>query len=148
VKGAKAKEIITPVIEERRKAREESAARGEPPTFYNDAIEWLEEESKGVSYDAAVTQLSLSMAAIHTTSDLLTETLLRLARRPGLVEELRKEITDVLQAEGWKKTSLYNMKLLDSVIKESQRLRPISMGKYFSTPDLIWQPPCWRRSAI
>ncbi|CAG9954383.1 unnamed protein product [Clonostachys rosea f. rosea IK726] len=127
VKGAKAKEIITPVIEERRKAREESAARGEPPTFYNDAIEWLEEESKGVSYDAAVTQLSLSMAAIHTTSDLLTETLLRLARRPGLVEELRKEITDVLQAEGWKKTSLYNMKLLDSVIKESQRLRPISM---------------------
>uniref|UniRef100_A0A8H7N690 Uncharacterized protein n=1 Tax=Bionectria ochroleuca TaxID=29856 RepID=A0A8H7N690_BIOOC len=127
VKGAKAKEIITPAIEERRKAREESAARGEPPTFYNDAIEWLEEESKGVSYDAAVTQLSLSMAAIHTTSDLLTETLLRLARRPGLVEELRQEITDVLQAEGWKKTSLYNMKLLDSVIKESQRLRPISM---------------------
>lgn len=133
MKGAKAKDIITPVIEERRKARAESAARGEPPTFYNDAIEWLEEESKGVSYDAAVTQLSLSMAAIHTTSDLLTETLLRLARRPALIEELRKEITEVLQAEGWKKTSLYNMKLLDSVIKESQRLRPISMGKYLSS---------------
>ncbi|CAH0014500.1 unnamed protein product [Clonostachys rhizophaga] len=126
-KGAKARDIITPVIKERRKARAESAARGEPPTFYNDAIEWLEEESKGVSYDAAVSQLSLAMAAIETTSDLLTETLLRLARRPGLVEELREEITNVLQAEGWKKTSLYNMKLLDSVIKESQRLRPGSM---------------------
>ncbi|VUC29100.1 unnamed protein product [Clonostachys rosea] len=126
-KGARARDIIAPVIEERRKAKAESAARGEPPTFYNDAIEWLEEESKGASYDAAVTQLTLSMAAIHTTSDLLTETMLRLARRPDLVEELRTEITEVLQAEGWKKTSLYNMKLLDSVIKESQRLRPISM---------------------
>ncbi|CAI6093148.1 unnamed protein product [Clonostachys chloroleuca] len=127
----KAREIITPFIEERRRLRAESLAKGEEPEKFDDAIDWFEDESNGAPYDAAIAQLGLSMAAIHTTSDLLTETLLRLARRPELVEELRSEVIQELRKDGWKKTSLYNMKLLDSVIKESQRLRPISMGKQF-----------------
>ncbi|KAH7049327.1 cytochrome P450, partial [Macrophomina phaseolina] len=40
----------------------------------------------------------------------------------------RKEIIEVLQADGgWKKTSLYKLKLLDSCMKESQRLHPSVM---------------------
>ena len=35
----------------------------------------------------------------------------------------------VLGEGGWTKTSLHNMKLLDSVIKESQRTKPIGLGK-------------------
>ena len=69
------------------------------------------------------------MAAIHTTTDLLTETMQNIMLHPELVLELREEIVNVLSADGWKKTSLYNLKLLDSVIKESQRLRPAAFRK-------------------
>lgn len=75
-------------------------------------------------------QLILSVAAIHTTTDLLTEVMLNLVQNPALFDDLRREISEVLKAEGWKKTALYNLKLLDSVIKESQRRRPVGMGTY------------------
>lgn len=131
----RAVEIITPVIEERKKARQEAEAAGSQPPKFEDAMDWFEEESKGRDYDLAVVELTLAMAAIHTTSDLTTKTLLHLAQRPELVAELRQEISDVLSADGWKKTSLYNMKLLDSVVKETQRLDPMGLSQ--STPLLV-----------
>lgn len=57
------------------------------------------------------------------------ETLFNIAQHPDLFQPLREEITNVLTAEGFKKTALYNLKLMDSVIKESQRLRPVLLGK-------------------
>lgn len=124
--------IITPIIEERQRERLKAEAAGSKPPKFEDALDWFEEESKGREYDVPVVELTLAMAAIHTTSDLTTKTLLHLAQRPKVVEELRQEISDVLRADGWKKTSLYNMKLLDSVIKETQRLDPISLSQLMS----------------
>ncbi|KAF5635034.1 hypothetical protein F52700_5582 [Fusarium sp. NRRL 52700] len=43
---------------------------------------------------------------------------------------LREEIKNVLTTEGLKKTALYNLKLMDSVINESRRLRPVLLGKF------------------
>lgn len=123
---ATARSIIEPIIAMRREAHTQRDGAAEP---YNDAIEWMEMECAGLPYDAAAAQLALSLAAIHTTSDLLCETMVQIAQHPGLDGELRTEVARVLRAEGWKKTSLYNMKLLDSVIKESQRLRPAGNGK-------------------
>ncbi|OAQ97573.1 hypothetical protein LLEC1_01206 [Akanthomyces lecanii] len=71
-------------------------------------------------------QLALSLAAIHTTTDLLSETLLRIAKNPDIIPALREEIISVYRSDGWEKTALYKMKLLDSTIKETQRMKPIS----------------------
>ncbi|UQC91170.1 ent-kaurene oxidase [Colletotrichum lupini] len=126
---AEAQKLIAPVIEKRRAEKRAAAAGGqatETPVS-NDAIEWAEAEAQGGAYDAATFQLTLSFVAIHTTTDLLAQTLIYLAREPELIDPLRAEIVEVLKAEGWKKSALYNMKLLDSAIKETQRMKPVSM---------------------
>lgn len=123
----RSRELIGAVLEERRKA----ISQGQYKPAHSDAIDWFEEEAGGRPYDPAMCQLMMSVAAIHTTTDLCNETLLNLAVRPELVNEIRQEIIEVLRADGWKKTSLYNLKLLDSVLKESQRLGqpPLRMNR-------------------
>lgn len=125
---AEATQIIESTIAARRKLQQQCESEGRPSPEYNDAIDWFEQTAKG-SYDPVGSQLSLSLAAIHTTTDLLCQVLTRVAENPEILKPLREEIVSVLKAEGWKKTSLYNMKLLDSVIKESQRLKPTEIGK-------------------
>ncbi|USP74760.1 hypothetical protein yc1106_02034 [Curvularia clavata] len=120
----RSQELVKPVIEERRLLKEQARKAGKPVPKFNDAIEWGEAECKGISYDPASLQLLLSFAAIHTTSDLLTKIMLLLAREPQLMDPLREEIVRVLKKDGWSKSSLYNMKLLDSTMKEAQRFLP------------------------
>ncbi|KAF4780766.1 ent-kaurene oxidase [Colletotrichum scovillei] len=129
---AEAQKLIAPVIEKRRAEKRAAAAatvEGQAAVVpvSNDAIEWAEAEAQGGAYDAAIFQLTLSFVAIHTTTDLLAQTLIYLASEPDLIDPLRAEIVEVLKAEGWKKSALYNMKLLDSAIKETQRMKPVSM---------------------
>lgn len=125
-----AKDIIMPVIEERHNARRTAIAQGRPEETYHDAIQWLEENSQGQNkFDPAAMQLALSTAAIHTTTDLLTQTILDLCGREKLVQELRTEIIEVLGDGGWNKGTMYKLKLMDSVIKESQRVKPMAIGK-------------------
>ncbi|KAF6785740.1 cytochrome p450 monooxygenase, partial [Colletotrichum musicola] len=121
---SKARRIVEPVVAERRRARERCEAEGVPAPKHNDAIDWAETEAHGKPYDVGALQLVLSFAAIHTTTDLLTQTLIRLANEPDNITALRAEIIDVLKQEGWKKSALFQMKLLDSAIKESQRIKP------------------------
>ena len=99
------------------------------PVDGDDAIDWFERTSNGRSYDPAMVQLVMSLAAIHTTTDLVCQTLMDIAQHPEILEPLREEISTILKEEGWRKTSLYKMKLLDSVIKESQRMKPIGISK-------------------
>jgi len=49
-----------------------------------------------------------------------------LAQHPEYIQPLREEVIEVLGKQGWKKTSLYNLKLMDSVLKECLRIRPIN----------------------
>ncbi|PVH91565.1 cytochrome P450 monooxygenase-like protein [Periconia macrospinosa] len=123
----RAREIIKPVIEKRRALKEKARLAGQPIPVLNDALEWGEQEHNGVSYNPADLQLVLSFAAIHTTTDLTMSTLLLLANKPDEVRELREEMVRVLKAEGWRKSALFNMKLLDSALKETQRLKPNDM---------------------
>ncbi|KAK7418725.1 hypothetical protein QQX98_003743 [Neonectria punicea] len=124
-----ARSLIHPLLEKRRIEKAESAQRGEK-VEYNDAIEWLEQtaQDKKVYYDPACAQLSLSVAAIHSTTDFFTQVMFDIANSPDLVEPLRKEVISVLGESGWSKHSLYKLKLMDSVLKESQRLKPISIA--------------------
>ncbi|KAL8343546.1 hypothetical protein RB601_004247 [Gaeumannomyces tritici] len=121
---ARASCVVDSIVASRRKERQECHARGISTPVYNDAIQWAESEAAGVYYNPTDVQLGLSFAAIHTTSDLLTQTLIWLAQGPEAVEALRVEMLEVLPVSGWKKSSLYNLKLLDSAIKEAQRLKP------------------------
>jgi hypothetical protein len=73
-------------------------------------------------------QLTLSVLAIHTTSDMTTQALFDLCGREELVQELRKEIISVLSQEGWKKAALYKLQLMDSFLKESQRMKLSNIG--------------------
>ncbi|KAL4804730.1 cytochrome P450 [Aspergillus unguis] len=122
------RDIINPVLAKRKAEKEAAFARGEQPPNYNDALEWMEVCAKGRPYDAAVAQLSMSLAAIHTTSDLLTQVLYDICAHEGLVDEMREEVLTVIKAEGWQKTTLYKLRLMDSVIKESQRVKPNSIA--------------------
>lgn len=126
-----ARSIIAPVLEQRRNAEKEAARAGNSISTFNDAMQWMEDAAKGQPYDAAVVQMSFSLAAIHTTSDMLTQVLLDLCDREEIIQALREEIVLVIRDEGWKKTSLLKLKLMDSVLKESQRLKPIGIGQSF-----------------
>ncbi|KAK4640033.1 hypothetical protein QC761_0087740 [Podospora bellae-mahoneyi] len=117
-----ARRIIGPVLEKRR--AQKMAGNG---SFDDDAIEWFEREAQGKPYDPVIAQLVMSMAAIHTTTDLTVQVLADLVQHPDIIDPLHEEIESALREGGWTKNSLYNMKLLDSVIKESQRIKPIGL---------------------
>ncbi|RGP79184.1 putative cytochrome p450 monooxygenase lova [Fusarium longipes] len=119
---------LQPHIDRRNAAKQEAIAEGRSSPF-DDAIEWFEKEYDNKS-DPAIEQIRLSLVAIHTTTDLLSETMFNIALHPELLKPLREEIASVLSEEGVKKTSLYNLKLMDSVIKESQRMRPVTLGSF------------------
>lgn len=115
---------MAPVLERRR--REKASGNYVP---YNDAIEWFEMAANGQKYDPVLMQLLLSAAAIHTSTDLLSQTIGDLAQNQDFIDPLRKEIAQCLSDGGWKKTTLYQMKLLDSCVKESQRMKPVALRK-------------------
>ncbi|KAL8400955.1 hypothetical protein RB594_001108 [Gaeumannomyces avenae] len=121
---ARATLIIEGELERRRKEEQECAAKGVAPPTYNDAITWCESEARGRPINPTDFQLNLSFAAIHTTTDLLSKTMLALAMNPGSIEALREEAVKVLASGGWTKNSLYHLKLMDSTLKEAQRLMP------------------------
>ena len=100
----------------------------------------FEREAKGRDYDPAIVQLTLSFAAIHTTTDLVTQVMSDLCKNPEIVDDLRQEMVKALSEGEWKKTSLYNMKLLDSVIKESLRIKPTGIGKAVPSSPLPYFP--------
>lgn len=104
----------------------------DPPRTHSDALDWFKEVSEGLgaNYDMTGGQVGLSLAAIHTTSNLLTNIMYDLAAYPEYIQALRDEIAAVIAEDGTlKKTSLLKLKLMDSVMKESQRTNPVSLSK-------------------
>ncbi|KAJ0360013.1 hypothetical protein COL154_007902 [Colletotrichum chrysophilum] len=120
-----------PYIEKRRAARAAALASGKKiPEFY-DAIDWADQEAatRGVTYDPAIMQLAL---------------------HPEYVAPLREEVIHILRSEGLKKSSLHNMKLLDSALKEAQRHKPPGVGDRIASdtyrmgdPELHQDPEKW-----
>lgn len=127
-----ARRIINKEIQRRREIWDQNAREGKPNSKLADSLGWMQDianERGDTQFDLAGAQLGLTFAAIHTTSDLLTKCLYRVASMQDVQQELREEMLRVLAEDGWKKTSLYKMKLLDSFLKEVQRLTPPSISK-------------------
>ena len=131
------RDVLQPHIDQRNIIKKQTLARGEKNPF-NDSIEWFQKQAPEVAHDPATEQISLSLVAIHTTTDLLTQTMADIAMHPELIVPLREEVIRVLREDGLKKTAFQKLKLMDSCFKESQRLRPIMTSTF--GPN---HPPDW-----
>ncbi|EOD43678.1 putative cytochrome p450 protein [Neofusicoccum parvum UCRNP2] len=124
---ARARELIEPEVEKRRRARREAVAAGKPPPKAMDSLEWLDEIAGDRPFDVALGQLLLTVAATHTSVRTIVALMYDLIDNPHYIDLLREEIIAVLKEDGgWSKNSLYKMRLMDSVMKESQRLHVVA----------------------
>lgn len=121
--------LIMPEVEKRKAAVDAARAAGEKPPKVADTIGWMYDMAKGQNYDFVLSQLSLTMAAIHTTTESACRALLDLCKYPDAAQQLRDEIIEVVGREGWAKTTLYKLKLMDSFLKEGQRVTPLGSCK-------------------
>ncbi|RAQ67749.1 cytochrome P450 monooxygenase [Aspergillus flavus] len=124
-----AAEIVQQEIIKRDMIREGKLPEENPPRTHADALDWFREVAAGRPCDETVSQIGLSVAAIHTTSNMLTNVMYDLTAHPEYIQPLRDEIKAIVEQDGiLKKTSLTKMKLMDSVMKESQRTNPVSIA--------------------
>jgi cytochrome P450 len=125
------KKVIRPIVKTR-------MAKGGASSRTSDMLGWIDDiaAKKNITVEMEDAQLFLAFAAIHTTTENLTYVLLELLDHPEAIEKLREEMIDVLKQNGWTKTTFSKMKLLDSVLKESQRLHPVSKSMYPFLYDL------------
>ena len=124
-----AHKLIDPEVERRKAKVRKALEAGQKAPKVSDTIGWMYEISRGRDVDYVAGQLSLSLAAIHTTTEVASHALVDLCEHPEFVQPLRDEIVRVLSEHGWAKTSLYKLKLMDSFLKESQRVRTMAACK-------------------
>ena len=133
---ATARRLLFPLLEAREKEKH-GGRRGKMKKTpeYKDTIHWMQERSAQIPTfgftEQAHLQLIIGLAAIHTTGMATTHMLYDLAARQEYVEPLRQEVEKVLGQEGGKltKQGLGKLRLMDSFMKESQRLSPIALSK-------------------
>ncbi|KNG90840.1 hypothetical protein ANOM_000986 [Aspergillus nomiae NRRL 13137] len=120
----KARDLLDPVIAKKIPSCDMASVPEKPSPSNLGTFKWFHECAKGRPYDAAAMQLSFAFVAIDTTSDTMGNLLSDIAERPELQEAMREEIRSVFENEGLSKPALQKLMLMDSVMKESQRLRP------------------------
>ncbi|KAI2768606.1 cytochrome P450 [Daldinia loculata] len=107
------------------------AKEGQP--LPDDILQWMlnrrEDFNLAEDYISTV-QLNLELASIHTTALTIVSIVYDLVTRPELIEDIREEIKNaVANSDGIiTMRALFEMKLLDSVTKETVRLTPGSLG--------------------
>ncbi|CAI7581486.1 unnamed protein product [Penicillium glandicola] len=121
-----ARSIISQVLQQREQNRKSAFVEMEAGDEVN-TVQWLEDCAKGLYYDPALLQMGLAVVATHTSADLLSQVIFDLCEHPELLQPLREEIVMVITQHGWSKNAIHNLKLLDSVLKESQRLKPMQI---------------------
>jgi cytochrome P450 len=128
---AAVRRIITPVIQSRREGNRLAREGSQAVSKVADTIGWLDETAKGRPYDAALAQLGLAFAAIHTTTEIVSGLISDLCANPEWFEPLRQEIIDKFGQHGWSKKTLNDLRLMDSAMKESQRHHFGDIGEHF-----------------
>ncbi|EUC49292.1 hypothetical protein COCMIDRAFT_33346 [Bipolaris oryzae ATCC 44560] len=78
--------------------------------------------AKKMTIDFAELQLFLPFATVHTTMEMIFGLMCNLIENAHWIPQIKEEIMSTLSECDWKKTSLASMKLLDSAMKELQRL--------------------------
>lgn len=130
---ARARRILEPVVARRRartEQQEASAGCGSTSRKVTDTIGWMDEVAKGKPYDVVVAQIGLALAAIHSTSELLSGIISDLCSHPEWFTPLREDILAAISTHGWNKKALNDMKTVDSMMKESQRHHTLDISKW------------------
>ncbi|KAL1615959.1 hypothetical protein SLS56_011607 [Neofusicoccum ribis] len=105
----KLEEKATKIIE-KEIARQDALGDG---NVESNSLKWFADvakQKKISGYNPVFAQLAITIAAVHTTSMALTNVLFDLIANPDLIDELRQEIITVIGTDGWKKTSLSNLR--------------------------------------
>ena len=125
----KAIAYLRPIVEERMEAQKNDPNWQAP----DDMLAWMMKRGEGkVSVaELAKYQLGLIMAAIHTTTMMITNTLYTLAVTPEYIQPLREEVRHVMAENDGMLTSraLQQMEKLDSYMKEVMRFYPPGISK-------------------
>ncbi|KAI0425479.1 cytochrome P450 [Xylaria sp. FL1042] len=90
-----------------------------------DLIQWMLEISHRQDRNPEILTkkiMFLTLAAIHTSTMSITHVLFDLCSMPHYIEDLRQEIIESTSAHGWTLSAMNELKLLDSFMKESQRI--------------------------
>ncbi|KAK1563972.1 cytochrome P450 [Colletotrichum navitas] len=134
----KAHDLLKPIIEQRRALRDKDTESEQ-----NDLLRWLVNKAQKWGRDDAEflvhSQLQVTMASLNNTTAAVVHILYDITGHcPQIIPELRAEIQSALDDHdgAWSTSALFNMKLLDSVMKESLRLNPNLM----ITPRTLLKP--------
>ncbi|KAL1864558.1 hypothetical protein Daus18300_007573 [Diaporthe australafricana] len=133
---AECKQIMEPILRKRAETNRVGKKRSDESS---DALDWFEEvaASLGETYDPTVAQLTFAVAGMHSTVDHLCQILIDLRDKPEVVASLRLELIEAFTKNGWTQAALMQLKLMESVMKESQRMKPINrvINKRIVTED-------------
>ncbi|KEY71951.1 hypothetical protein S7711_07100 [Stachybotrys chartarum IBT 7711] len=136
-----ARNLLRPVLEARI-ADAKAESEGEPAS-YADAVRWLYDayrsKSKTMSLDTlAQDEFVIAVASIHSTAATAVSILYDLLDHPDSLAEIQDEIRQVSGQYGeWTRKSLGQLRILDSFMKESQRmhtLQQVTMQRLAVTP--------------
>lgn len=115
-------EYLGPTIRERQKSRALHPHDGNQTDAPNDFLQWVIDHGTETS-ELEITQRMLIMvfASIHATSVTFLSALYNLAAYPEYLEPLREEVDSVVHQNGWTKTAIDEMHMIDNFLKESHR---------------------------
>ncbi|EHK99357.1 putative Ent-kaurene oxidase [Glarea lozoyensis 74030] len=119
----KAKRMIIPLIRERRRREKEDPSYEKPEDF----LQFLMDGGVEINDDDETTVQRLMVTYLGSgpsTIIAVAQVLFDLCVHPEYVEPLRQEALQVLRKNGYTKQALYEMKQMDSFMRESQRLSP------------------------
>ncbi|OAA59711.1 Cytochrome P450 [Niveomyces insectorum RCEF 264] len=130
-RAREADDFLRPVIN-RRKQPDALKDSTTPDDLLQWLIDALPQHPDEHSQDLAQVQLSLIFAAVHTTTIVTTNAFYNLAAMQEYIPILRQEVVQVLSdndgAFTWR--ALQSMKKMDSFIKETLRLHPVTMVSF------------------
>ncbi|TLS22199.1 uncharacterized protein PpBr36_10031 [Pyricularia pennisetigena] len=134
-----ARKVVTEIVDRRRKVKAASRLEGRSLPVFSDAVEWWEQDSKDEDsgYDPVIGQLVLAQSSIHTTTDFFTQVIVDVAAHPEVKHPLVQEGQQATVKLGRSKSALYDMRLTESVLKESQRMKPIARYVQLSDGTLL-----------
>ncbi|RDL31105.1 uncharacterized protein BP5553_09894 [Venustampulla echinocandica] len=129
-----AKQLLVPEVERRGQKIQAGEEKG---SDHQNILSWMIEigkEDETSPSDLAHLEVILSMVSIHALETNVVQTLYDLGAHPEYIQPLREEILQVIKENGpwmqWKKTAFVKLRLLDSLMKESQRLNPPNILAY------------------
>lgn len=122
--------LLEPHVQRRIVVREQRQHDGKQPLKSLDSVDWALDAAKGRPFDVIGCQLALTIAALHTSSNTTWNSLLDIVYNQAIIQPLREEIIRVVREDGGLRTeSIGKLELLDSCMKESQRMHPIQYGQ-------------------